>query len=40
VGLISAFKELPSELANNEGRNIYFGLPLLLGIIGLLYQYK
>ena len=40
VGLTSAFKELPSELANNEGRNIYFGLPLLLGIIGLLYQYK
>ena len=40
VGLSNAFKELPTELANNKGRNIYFGLPLLLGVIGLLYQYK
>ena len=40
VGLSNAFKELPPELANNKGRNIYFGLPLLLGVIGLLYQYK
>ena len=40
VGLSNAFKELPPELANNKGRNIYFGLPLLLGIIGFLYQYK
>jgi hypothetical protein len=35
VGLTNAFKELPSELANNEGRNIYFGLPLLL--VSLVY---
>jgi hypothetical protein len=40
VGLAGAFEEVPSELANNEGRNIYFGLPLLLGLFGLFYQYR
>ncbi|MEG2150580.1 MAG: DUF2723 domain-containing protein, partial [Bacteroidaceae bacterium] len=29
---------LPSELANNKGHNVFYMLPLLLGIIGLLYQ--
>ena len=29
---------LPSELANNKGHNVYYCLPLLLGIIGLLFQ--
>ncbi len=29
---------LPDEMANNKGRNVYFMLPLLLGIIGLLFQ--
>jgi hypothetical protein len=29
---------LPSEMANNRGRNVFYMLPLLLGIIGLLYQ--
>ena len=30
--------KLPSELRENKGRNIFFCLPLLLGILGLLWQ--
>tara|TARA_R110002050_G_scaffold179118_3_gene312494 strand:+ start:157895 stop:161251 length:3357 start_codon:yes stop_codon:yes gene_type:complete len=29
---------LPSDILNNKGRNTYFFLPLLLGIIGILFQ--
>jgi len=29
---------LPQELQQNKGRNVFFCLPLLLGIIGLLWQ--
>ena len=29
---------LPSDIQNNKGRNTYFFLPLLLGIIGILFQ--
>lgn len=29
---------LPSDILNNPGRNTYFFLPLLLGIIGLVFQ--
>lgn len=31
---------LPDELANNKGRNTYFFLPLILGLIGFFYQLK
>ena len=31
-------KNLPSDIENNKGRNTYFFLPLLLGIIGLVFQ--
>tara|TARA_Y100000589_G_scaffold56301_1_gene46635 strand:- start:22873 stop:25890 length:3018 start_codon:yes stop_codon:yes gene_type:complete len=31
---------IPETMANNKGRNIYFMLPFLLGIIGLVYQLK
>ena len=31
---------IPETMANNKGRNIYFMLPFLLGIIGLLHQFK
>jgi tetratricopeptide (TPR) repeat protein len=31
---------LPDGADVNKGRNVMFGLPLLLGIIGLLYQFK
>lgn len=40
VGVLDAFEKVPEEIENNKGRNIYFGLPLLLGLIGLFYQYK
>ncbi len=29
---------LPSDIQNNKGRNTYYFLPLLLGIIGLVFQ--
>jgi tetratricopeptide (TPR) repeat protein len=29
---------LPYDIAHNKGHNVYYMLPLLLGIIGLLYQ--
>ena len=31
---------LPDDVKNNKGRNTYYFLPLILGIIGLLYHYK
>lgn len=31
---------LPEDLKNNPGRNTYYFLPLLLGIIGLLWHYR
>ncbi|MFY0607986.1 MAG: DUF2723 domain-containing protein [Cyclobacteriaceae bacterium] len=41
VGLNGAFdNDLPSSLANNKGRNIYYALPLLLGLLGVFIQYK
>ncbi len=33
-------KNLPTEITENKGRNKYYFLPLILGIIGLLYQLK
>lgn len=29
---------LPSEMAGNKGRNVYYFLPFILGLIGLIYQ--
>ena len=31
---------LPSNLKENEGRNLYYGIPLVLGIFGLIWQYR
>lgn len=31
---------LPAELANNKGRNTYYFLPFILGILGILYQFS
>jgi hypothetical protein len=31
---------IPEHLKNNPGRNTYYFLPLILGLIGLLYHYK
>ena len=32
--------DLPSDIKNNKGRNKYYFLPLILGIIGLIFQLK
>lgn len=36
--LVGPQDNLPSSIANNKGHNVYYLLPLLLGILGLLYQ--
>ncbi|WP_275316029.1 DUF2723 domain-containing protein [Tenacibaculum bernardetii] len=33
-------QNLPDDIENNKGRNKYFFLPLILGLIGLFYQSK
>ncbi|ALU75897.1 hypothetical protein AUW17_11840 [Tenacibaculum dicentrarchi] len=33
-------QHLPDDIKNNKGRNNYFFLPLILGLIGLIYQSK
>jgi hypothetical protein len=33
-------QNLPASLASNKGRNVYYLLPLLLGLIGLIYHYN
>ncbi len=37
---IEAMKDVPEQLAENKGRNNYFMIPFILGIIGLVYQWK
>lgn len=36
--LVGDQDNLPSYLANNKGRNVYFMLPLLLGILGIFFH--
>ena len=36
--LVGDQSNLPDELADNKGRNVFYGLPLLLGLIGLFWQ--
>jgi len=31
-------KNLPSDVSNNKGRNVYFFLPFILGLIGIMYH--
>lgn len=33
-------ENLPSEMAENKGRNSYYFLPLILGLAGLAFQYR
>ena len=32
--------KLPSDLAQNKGRNVFYALPLLLGLVGMLWQWR
>ncbi len=36
--LVGPQDEMPFDIVNNKGHNVYFMLPLLLGILGLLFQ--
>lgn len=36
--LVGNQTDLPSDMQNNRGHNVYYMLPLLLGLIGLFYQ--
>lgn len=31
---------VPSDLKNNKGHNVFYGLPLLLGILGMIWQIR
>jgi hypothetical protein len=33
-------KNLPSDVQNNKGRNVYYFLPFILGVLGLVYHAK
>jgi MFS family permease len=37
---IDAMSDVPPSIAQNRGRNNYLMLPLLLGFVGLLFQYR
>ena len=37
---IGTQSNLPSDVKNNKGRNTYYFLPFILGIIGLFFQFK
>ena len=32
--------KLPSDLAENKGRNVFYGLPLILGLLGIVWQWQ
>ena len=36
--LVGPQDNMPDDIANNKGHNVYYMLPLLLGILGLLFQ--
>jgi hypothetical protein len=38
--LVGDQQNLPDRLKNEKGRNCYYMLPFLLGLLGLFYQYK
>jgi len=37
---LAAFKEVPDAISSNKGRNNYFMIPLILGLIGIFFNYK
>lgn len=38
--LVGPQTNLPSDLANNKGRNVYYGIPFILGLIGIYFMYQ
>jgi hypothetical protein len=37
---MDSFKKVPKDIAENRGRNNYFMLPLIFGLIGMFFNYK
>jgi hypothetical protein len=37
---LDSFKKVPQDIAENRGRNNYFMLPLIFGLIGMFFNYK
>jgi hypothetical protein len=33
-------KDMPAIIKDNKARNVYFGIPLILGILGLIFHFK
>ncbi|MEO0554434.1 MAG: DUF2723 domain-containing protein [Bacteroidota bacterium] len=40
MGPLEAFEDVPEALAENKARNNYFMIPVILGLIGMFYQFK
>ncbi len=40
VGITDAFQKLPPSLENNKGHNVYFMLPLILGLLGVFFNFN
>ncbi len=38
--LIGNSNDMPTELEENKGHNVFFALPLILGILGILWQWQ
>ena len=38
--LVGSQKNLTSDMKNNKGRNVYFGLPFILALLGIFYHAK
>jgi hypothetical protein len=38
--LVGSQKDLTSDMKNNKGRNVYFGLPFILALLGIFYHAK
>ncbi|GJM59842.1 DUF2723 domain-containing protein [Persicobacter diffluens] len=40
VGITDAFKDLPSTIKDNKAHNVYFMLPLILGLFGVFFNFN
>ena len=38
--LVGNQEQTPTDLKENKGRNVFFALPFILGILGMIWQYK
>ena len=40
LGPLASNKDLPETIKNNKGRNQYFMIPFILGLIGFFFQFN